>query len=235
LWFLFQEPGSTDTTHYPDGDPAKARSSATELLFRAQAQTPGISRIFVVGDLYVDSTFTQSQKDIIAKAYKLAKDRLGLPLVRECADSNSNKDKADVFYKVGNSRSTTVRISRIWDEPDVVGKGYINIVKTYRPSGGATGIRIPAGFEEDFIIALNSDYIGNQSLWKGFSSPDYWAGVITHEMLHNLGLRHPNGYEGSYIEVYGDCVWHNGVLPARRTFSLNDNESEPTWIKSNHC
>ena len=30
-----------------------------------------------------------------------------------------------------------------------------------------------------------------------------WAGTIFHEFLHNLGLRHPNGYEGSLIKEAG--------------------------------
>jgi len=34
----------------------------------------------------------------------------------------------------------------------------------------------------------------------------YWAGVIAHEILHNLGYVHPDGYTGTLITSYQDCI-----------------------------
>jgi len=39
-----------------------------------------------------------------------------------------------------------------------------------------------------FALEINQHYLGQQGL---YSQPDFWAGVITHEMCHNLGHGHP--------------------------------------------
>ena len=48
---------------------------------------------------------------------------------------------------------------------------------------------------------------------------------MIHEVLHNLGYAHPNGYEGSFIEEFGLCTRYSGNVPA--DFSLTaDQEKE---------
>ena len=51
-----------------------------------------------------------------------------------------------------------------------------------------------------FHIALNSDFLA-PSHYALAEDSDFWAGVMGHEMLHNLGYDHPHGYEGSFIKV----------------------------------
>ena len=52
--------------------------------------------------------------------------------------------------------------------------------------------------------------LGDDAAQFWFSkNPDYWAGVIAHEVLHNLGYEHPKGYPGSFINEFGNCVWRS--------------------------
>lgn len=55
-----------------------------------------------------------------------------------------------------------------------------NVVKVKYSKGGYV-------IEGDFSIALNSWYLGGG---EPYSDPNYWAGTIAHEMLHNLGHLH---------------------------------------------
>jgi hypothetical protein len=64
-------------------------------------------------------------------------------------------------------------------------------------------------------IALSADYFGAKATYPLKNNFDYWAGVMAHEVLHNLGYRHPNGYPGSFIEEFGICTQLNGSQPAQ--------------------
>jgi hypothetical protein len=64
-------------------------------------------------------------------------------------------------------------------------------------------------------VALNSDYFGAKATYHLKNDFDYWAGVLAHEVLHNLGYGHRTGYPGSFIEEFGICVQLNGEQPAQ--------------------
>jgi hypothetical protein len=58
----------------------------------------------------------------------------------------------------------------------------------------------PAGFhvEGEFSISLNHYYLGGGGL---HSSPAAWAGLIVHEMLHNLGHMHGSGDYRTSLQI----------------------------------
>jgi hypothetical protein len=62
---------------------------------------------------------------------------------------------------------------------------------------------------------------GNFKIWLSIDrlrseSADQMAGVIAHEMLHNLGHDHPNGYyDDNFTTVFGDTLANNGQYRRR--------------------
>jgi len=59
----------------------------------------------------------------------------------------------------------------------------------------------------EFKIELNRYH----TLDTEYQDPNVWAGIIVHEMLHNLGHDHANGYEIKYqVNVMGDVVQTDG-------------------------
>ncbi|MEN3334885.1 MAG: hypothetical protein V7641_4250 [Blastocatellia bacterium] len=64
-----------------------------------------------------------------------------------------------------------------------------------------------------FSVTLNSAYVGRDGI---YSSVDYWAGTIAHEMLHNLGHQHGDSksdknYSDYQINVLDRVVASNGA------------------------
>jgi hypothetical protein len=58
-----------------------------------------------------------------------------------------------------------------------------------------------------FDVTLNTAMLGSNKFHLG-NCENYWAGVIAHEMLHNMGHEHPVGvYEGTFIRAYERAVW----------------------------
>lgn len=49
--------------------------------------------------------------------------------------------------------------------------------------------------EGDFELYLNKFFLKQDGIYK---NPDYWAGTIAHEMLHNLGHQHPDALDDTY-------------------------------------
>jgi hypothetical protein len=52
------------------------------------------------------------------------------------------------------------------------------------------GINDP-GYVGHFIIEVNDYYVNNRHAGAQYVNPEYWAGAIAHEALHNLGHLHP--------------------------------------------
>ena len=65
--------------------------------------------------------------------------------------------------------------------------------------------------EGEFEVKLNRDWVGRSG--PG-SSPDAWAGLIAHEMLHNLGHRHHDYSHRWQINAFQQCVKFDGVYRA---------------------
>ena len=62
-----------------------------------------------------------------------------------------------------------------------------------------------------FHVEINGRHLGSRTGYAYGGDPEYWAGVLAHEMLHNLGLRHRDGeYDGTFIRSYQRAVQTNG-------------------------
>lgn len=62
-----------------------------------------------------------------------------------------------------------------------------------------------------FELDVNDWYVANGDYESGFDS-DYWAGVIAHELLHNLGLRHPPSREEPSYYRHQLILWEMAVM-----------------------
>ena len=168
----------------------------------------------------IDSSFSLEQRDIIDRSLQIFLERSLTSRVLDCAYRNSYKDmpasrgsfeedlyKAISPLSLGNGiiLPSFAFISRYHNDPRSVGVGYVNLFyDTDRPLGDF-------GIRHYLYIALNSDHLGPDSSYNFASNPDYWAGVVAHEFLHNLGYTHPSGYPGSFIREYGKCIEFNGM------------------------
>lgn len=72
---------------------------------------------------------------------------------------------------------------------------------------GWVGIMDRSKEKNNYFIGLNSDYM-NHSYQHGLDY-HYWSSVIAHEVAHNGGYRHPNGYNGTLIEEFDECVFND--------------------------
>ena len=74
--------------------------------------------------------------------------------------------------------------------------------------------------DSKFVITLNNYYVAAHDV---YSDAEYWAGTIAHEMLHNLGHRHPNSDDPNYkkyqINVVDEVIQNDGHVykGSRRT------------------
>lgn len=169
--------------------------------------------------LYHDDNFDSSERQIITEAMQLFMERALDDGVVECAFRNSSKDRppsVEVF-KGAMFAALSLRahdstmfpgfayITSFSADDQAVGIGYINLFYDRdRP--------LPGYDNRNYLyIALNRDLLGQGSTYWLASNAEYWAGVIGHEFLHNLGYVHPTGYPGSFIKEYGDCIWSHGL------------------------
>lgn len=183
----------------------------------------------------VDPTFSDQQIQIIKKASQVFVERALSSEVIDCAYARSSKDmprsrqdfELELFaalslvHSGGMSFPVYGFIARMWDQSSIVGLAYVNVF--HSRSNPLPGY----GERHHFHIALNSDYMGSGASYFYRNNAQYWAGVIAHEFLHNLGYRHPTGYEGSFINEYGECIASGGAEP-EYLIGLKDVTVEPT-------
>jgi hypothetical protein len=55
-------------------------------------------------------------------------------------------------------------------------------------------------------IRLNGKYLNSTDPFSKGTDSNVWTGTIMHEILHNLGWDHPNGYPGTYITLAEECA-----------------------------
>lgn len=117
----------------------------------------------------------------------------------------------------------SMMVGRAWtDDHVIVQSQIIPFMKS-----GRKGLLwdIPNESKREFNIFLNTKWLGDSSQSFG-EDPEYWAGVISHEILHNLGHSHEKDkYEGLLITEFGNCVETNGQaikasLVGRRQFTM---------------
>lgn len=98
------------------------------------------------------------------------------------------------------------------------GRAAVGIVNTYWNTSSGWYVPLTSG---TFDITLNSYLVGNSRVLSSFgANVNYWAGVIAHEMLHNLGHTHPNGvYDQVFIREYENALIYNGRYSRGRSRS----------------
>ncbi len=171
--------------------------------------------------LGLDDNFSDEQRDFVIRAVEAFLERSLSDRVLTCAFHNATRDmpnsrkefETQLYLSLaprlvgGVAVPAFLFIARYWDDPGYVGVGYMNLFYD-------TDMPMPGQKDRHYFhVAINSDYMEPKKYWAA-RDERYWAGVIGHEMLHNLGYDHPTGYPGSFIKVYGDCVASNGIYMA---------------------
>ena len=166
--------------------------------------------------VYADNAFNEQQRQLIRTASIKLHDRMRnqRSVILSCTYNRATKNKprdrqtidnqlTQVFVNAASgNRPIKLTITRLWSDEVAVGRA---------PVGN------PGQFPEkgDLLrIALNSDDLGSNAKYFLKNDTDYWAGVIGHEVLHNLGYTHPTGYPGSFIKEFGNCTRYAGNVPA---------------------
>jgi hypothetical protein len=169
-------------------------------------------------ETYADATFSAHDFAIIGPSAKKMHLLLNNPTKRnevlDCAYRNSTMNLpisrtliADqlVYVFANPIRPIRLHVARLWNEDPVAGRAPLG-------NGGTPGSCTNGAFPEcgDLMrVALNADHLGSDSTFFLRHDTDYWAAVLAHEVLHNLGHNHPNGYPGSFITEFGNCVQSN--------------------------
>lgn len=185
----------------------------------------GASTSCVHFNLYISSAFDPKQKQIIIRAAQIMAQRVMQYQTFQCTYKNATRD-----YLADSAEADEEKLrSAFWESLVYVDdSASIGIEGVELPKGGALYID---GFSADFSpahglalldlyyeeqelrINLNADYIGRRLDYLGYvlpNGPELWAGVIAHEIMHNLGWIHPNGYEETVILEFGKCVSADG-------------------------
>lgn len=198
----------------------------------------------------VSKTFTQRQYEIIQRAMRAIAERMLDP--RMC--DNAINQKKDWHYAVHNvegsgawkgSKEQFLNWFKNVQLPVLREKGFprlqllpefakdsgwaawapVGTMKTYfeSPKDGFS-LRPFASVTGTFEVTLNTSLIGDPGYSLG-SDSDYWAGVICHEMLHNLGHEHAKGdYDSVFIRRYQNAVRFSGKYVYDPAFGLAGND-----------
>jgi hypothetical protein len=165
-----------------------------------------------------DNQFSLLQEKVLDEALEIFIDRALKESIIECAFSRSYKDLPESRDEIvinlfealrplhinGDTHMPSLAFINMYEEDSKsVGIGYLNLFfDTDKPLH-------PFGYRHYLHIGLNGKYLCNIDYYLG-NDASYWAGVIAHEFLHNLGYSHPTGYKGSFIEEYGFCLQTDG-------------------------
>lgn len=111
--------------------------------------------------------------------------------------SDKSESEKVVILKGG-----TLYIDNMENDPNALGRGRVNYFYRYG----------------HLRIQLNTDFLDNKdSRNYEYEDPKFWAGVIIHEILHNLGWTHERGgwwnqsVKGTVIGSFEECVRDNGA------------------------
>lgn len=175
--------------------------------------------------VYADNAFNEEQRQLIRTASIKLHDRMRTQRSRilDCAYKRSSNNRPSSRQAIDNqlvgtfvnaasgNRPIKLTVTRMWSEPRYAGLA---------PVGG---------FPEKgdlFRIALNSDDLGSNAQYFLKTNTDYWAGVMVHEVLHNLGYNHPSPSNGSFIKEFGRCTQYVGNVPADFNLTGGGQEKE---------
>jgi hypothetical protein len=116
---------------------------------------------------------------------------------------NSNNDTSpafpDIYIRKGYEKSPRGQIGWIASAP-------YDTVRIYWDGESWRATR-----DSKFEITVNNYFLAGPDV---YSDPEYWAGTIAHEMMHNLGHRHPDiddpDYKRYQINVVDEVIQNNG-------------------------
>jgi len=83
------------------------------------------------------------------------------------------------------------------------GSAYVGVVESHVESNG--NVR----FDGTFSCQLNEFHFKSKDQWQA-NSPDVWAIVIAHELLHNLGHRHGDRSQLTQMIAFERCLYYRG-------------------------
>lgn len=175
--------------------------------------------LLLLVQLRADSSFSSGQMNLIAESFRILIDRALAPHVLDCTFSsaeqgtpNSRQDfEFDLFSALGPTMiggmpvPSFFFVSSYVQDPLETGKGIQNLY--YERKNPMPGY----DHHHRFYVALNSDYLDSPDKFAAGKNPDFWAGVLAHQMLHNLGFEHTNPSAGSFIRQYEKCVRSDGM------------------------
>ena len=213
MCFLFNNLFARNTLHYPRNSVYHSANIKYSFSYMYKKLSP------INLQLGLDTSFSKEEEAIIYNAVEIYVKRALSKRVIDCAYRRSSKDlpkSRQIFEaKVYDSMRPLIDkqtvypsfsfIARYWNDDISLGTAYVNLFYD-------KDIPFPGTDHRHYLhIALNSDFLGPDSYYYLSTDADYWAGVIGHEFLHNLGYEHPTGYPGSFINEYGDCLYNNGL------------------------
>ncbi len=217
LAFLSGASFAKSAAHYPEnGNPAASANIVGVYEGKFKKWLP------LALQLGIDPSFSEEQGKLVKEATRIFVERALTKRVVDCAFNNASKDRPEsreeletkLYSALGMMNINGVFmpsfafIARYWDDPRSVGIGYVGLYfDTDEPMASFPN-------RHYLHIALNSDHLGREKTYLFANDIDYWAGVLGHEFLHNLGFQHPSGYSGSFIQEYGYCVQNNGAEEA---------------------
>lgn len=228
IWILPNQFAMANTSRYPSGNLAYCG----DVMGIVRGEHDGWLPLSL--QIAIDPTFNDDQKEILFEALKIFIERGSMNSVLDCAFRNSWRDmpvsrealRKELFSAITKLQIGDITlpsfafISRYWDDPTSVGLGFIGLFfDRDKPMPGLPN-------RHYLHVGINSDYLGNGSSYFYRHDVEYWAGVIGHEFLHNLGYVHPNGYRGSFVSEYGHCIRRSGADGAPLEGELQDLQIE---------
>lgn len=206
-----------DAKHYPKGNVAYSGN----IIAAPEGSYKGVFPITL--QVGVDPSFSEGQQRLIIDAMDVFVERAMEDSILDCAYKRSTKDfpvdrktfevqlysALSPIYVKSSVLPSFAFIARYGSDPESVGIAYLDLFNDRESP-------LPGYSTRHYLhIALNTDHLGEGSQYSLARDVDYWAGVIGHEFLHNLGYDHPTGYRGSFIKEFGNCIWMNGARVPR--------------------
>lgn len=118
-----------------------------------------------------------------------------------------------------------VELEYAYTDDDWLARAEVGIVKTRPRESGEFGSPFP--IEGSFKIEVNDFFVNNSNEYSHYSNPAYWAGVIAHEALHNLGHRHPPSRSDSQYYLHQMIIVEHLVMVGDK---VRYGESNPTPV-----
>jgi hypothetical protein len=184
-----------------------------------QLPTPHISKKFTSDERYLIWSSLDKIQEIFRK-----------PAFYECVESYTTKKNGDgndptIYNGSKPGFAVAAFISNFPRNDKSGGRPHLLFIDKVQLEGSRLGqANRPRrkGDMYDFIIELNTNKFSK------FTSQNLWAGVIVHEMLHNVGYDHPDIVNGNFDPIIGNFVYETGYCANgegnRTTFLTEDSK-----------